>query len=199
MRHSTGARRPLRSNTQFGTLVLSAIDTPAPDSVPRRLSGFADGRLPFPPLFRVNGAERRQVASVPTLSVNRLMGAIAEGLLLALGSLIEPVSRRLPRLRDKATPRPGEYFRAQERIEVRAYVRGASEDCFQCPVPSEMVVRIAEEHLSPDGDMLATAHSEAHRLRLPQQYQAMARRRGYLLRLPLTVLQKSFARISLPA
>jgi hypothetical protein len=125
-----------------------------------------------------------------------MIAALGQLLAGALEILVEPVTALISGLQDHRTPQPGEYFRARKRLDVSAYVRGAAGDSFSCPVPRAMIVRIAEEHLTPSGDVLATAHNDGHGVLVPSTYRANAQRRGYVLKIPQAVLHKSFKHIS---
>jgi hypothetical protein len=125
-----------------------------------------------------------------------VIAALGQLLAGALEILVEPVAAIISGFQEQRTPQPREYFRARKRLEVSAYIRGVAGDSFPCPIPRAMMVRIAEEHLAPSGDILATAHSEGHGALVPSAYRVNAQRRGYLLKIPQAMLRKSFKHIS---
>ena len=94
------------------------------------------------------------------------------------------------------TPLPGEFFRTRDRLEVRAYVRGRAGESFHVAIASATTVRVANEHLTPTGEVLVTVQDERHAAQLPVGSQAAARAHGYLLAIPPKVLRKAFRAIT---
>ena len=121
-----------------------------------------------------------------------MIGSLMEFLLEALSGYSDSLTQWF----DARTPLPGDFFRTRDRLEVRAHVRGRARESFRVAIASATTVRVADEHLTPSGEILVTVQDERHVAQLPAGSQAAARANGYLLAIPPKVLRKGFRSVT---
>ena len=121
-----------------------------------------------------------------------MTGSLMELLIEALGGYSDSLTEWF----GARTPLPGDFFRTRVVLDVRAYVRGRARETFRVAIASATTVRVAEEHLTPTGEILVTVQDERHVAQLPAGSQAAARANGYLLAIPPKVLRKAFRSIT---